>query len=87
MFEIEKGVPVPAGKRGGGRKAIYPFDTMSVGDSFAVPRDKGVTKAGGDVRQSTVSSCARLYARKHNPSAKFTVRVVDENTLRCWRIA
>lgn len=85
FFQIAKGVPLPA-RRGGGMPAVYPFSEMEVGDSFDAPRDMG-TRGAGDVRQNTVSSCARVFAKRHNPAAKFTVRLVDDNTVRCWRVA
>ena len=48
---------------------------MQVGDSFAVPEGVGRT---------TVSIAAIRYGRKHK--MKFTVRIVADRTLRCWRI-
>lgn len=39
-FQIMKGIPIPASKRGAGRVAgppKYPFDTMDTGDTFFVP--------------------------------------------------
>lgn len=53
----------------------WPFKDMQVGDSFAVPEGVGRT---------TVSIAAMRYGRKHK--MKFTVRIVADRTLRCWRI-
>jgi len=80
---IEKNVELP----NSGRKGVYPFYEMMVGDSFAAPRDMGDTVGGQDKRQNTIASCARLYCKKYNLTAKFTVRLVDDNTVRCWRTA
>ena len=66
-IEIERGKDVPpAGKRG--RKRIYPFDRMVVGDSFAVP---------GASLQS-VSSCVKWFT-DHQTDEKweFIVRRID----------
>lgn len=86
MFEVVKGVPVPK-NTGRGREAIYPFASMSVGDCFFAPRDKGMRSDGKDKRQNIINACSRSYVKKHNPSAKFTVRIVDDETVGCWRVA
>ena len=52
MYRIQKNIPIPA-KMPQGRKQIYPFDRMEVGDSFAVPLSK---------RKSLVSSINK-YAK------------------------
>ncbi len=83
MFEVKSGIEAPTS---GSRDKIYPFDTMKVGDHFEAPRDMGRTRRGQDARQGSIGVCSRAYAKKHNPEAKFTVRVIDENTVRCWRI-
>jgi hypothetical protein len=77
----------PAPARKGGGVSIYPFAQMEVGDAFDAPRDIGRQKSGNDRRQGIVSACARGYAKKHNPTAKFVTRLIDENTVRCWRVA
>lgn len=88
-FEIIKNAEIPVNPRGrsGDRTPIYPFAKMEVGDGFDAPRDMGVTGQNRDTRQSRISSCCRLWAKRNNPSAKFTVRLLDENTVRCVRIA
>ena len=53
----------------------YPFDEMQVGDSFVVPPK---------IARNTVSVAASRYGEKHQ--MKFTVRRMDDKTLRCWRI-
>lgn len=53
----------------------FPFAGMEVGDSFAIP-------AG--VNRTTVSVAAMRYAKKHG--GKFTVRLMPDRSLRCWRV-
>lgn len=84
MFEVKSGVPVPPNSRG--LKKIYPFDEMEVGDHFEAPDDMGRGKIGSSIRQSRVANSARMWAKKHNPAAKFTTRKID-GVVRCWRIA
>ena len=79
---IEKGIPVP---ECGTMTTV--FAAMEVGDSFAVPRAGKRGNGVGCKVQNVVSVAARKYVKKQNPAAKFTVRIVDENTVRCWRIA
>lgn len=87
---IKNAPPVPEKIRSRGRPSLYPFAQMAVGDAFDAPRDLGrILNSRGemtsDKRQTSVSSSACSYARKHG--GKFTVRLIDENTVRCWRIA
>ena len=51
------------------------FARMKVGDSFAVP--EGVSR-------TAVSISALRYSRKHG--GKFTVRLMPDRSLRCWRL-
>ena len=81
MFEIIKNAPPPIG----GSK--YPFRLLEVNDAFDAPRDKGKTKSGSDKRQNYISNAAVYWAKRYNPTAKFTVRLHDEHTVRCHRIA
>lgn len=82
-FEIRKDAPLPT-KRG--KVSPYPFDKMAVGDSFTAPRDKGRKKNGVDGRQAAINSAAWIWAKRHNPTAKFSVRCIDDNTVGCWRV-
>ena len=84
---VIKNAPLPSNTAQRGPASIYPFSKMDIGDAFDAPRDRGKTAKGSDKRQNAVSCCARAWARSHNTSAKFTVRVIDENTVRCWRVA
>ena len=85
MFEIIKNAPTPSVKNRPSGFKIYKFELMDVGDAFDAPRDMGRGKQ--DRRSASIHSAAIRWAKKHNPSAKFTVRLHDENTVRCWRIA
>lgn len=71
MIPIDKGIPIPARRRGGKRQS-YPFDLMKVGDSFFF--------AGSG---SSVEAAASQYGKKHG--MKFAARYVDGG-VRVWRI-
>lgn len=79
-FKVESGIPIPAGggqgsKRGGKRAwCVYPWHTMNVGDSFAVPKEKAATCASAANFQSHVNG-KRFTVRKH------------AGGYRCWRTA
>jgi hypothetical protein len=76
-IKIDKGVPLPDFRLRAGRPhgtTIYPWETMEIGDSFAVP--KRAQKNFG--RQTTTA--ARKYGRK------FALRKHGDG-YRCWRIA
>ena len=77
MYQIEKGIEVPA-KKIFERKLVYPFATMEVGDSFFVPQVDGKPKTDGSIRSS-----ARQAAKKFD--FKFAIRSVDGG-FRCWRV-
>jgi hypothetical protein len=71
VFQIAKGIAVPAIQRGGGRvtgHTIYPFDSMDVNDSFFVPNSEDKPNAAKSLA-STVSSA----------NARYSEEVKDEN--------
>lgn len=102
-FDLEDGIDIPSvGPRVGfGRKSIYPFAKMDVGQSFLI---RGVEK--GDKRfkalQTTVSAAQRRFAREipgvtrqnrageivpaTEPTRTFLLRAVDGGA-RVWRTA
>ncbi len=85
MHKVDNTVPMPAIHRGnyfGPGQRKYPFDTMAVGDSFAVPKE-----AAPALRSAASSFTARMKQRVGDEAAyRFTVqRHGDE--VRCWRIA
>lgn len=85
MFEIIKNAELPENGRSLAT-ALYPFAQLEVGDGFDAPRDMGKLKSGSDRRQSSIASCASAWTRRRNSNAKFAVRILDENTVRCVRI-
>lgn len=87
MIEIESGIPIPDKKYGcgnsnSGRKTVYPFGDMAVGDSFFVPTKNGKTPA--QTRNNILGAIA--YHTKANPGRRFVSRVV-EGGVRFWRTA
>lgn len=85
VFEIKKGIPVPPKRQPNGNAPVYPFSKMEVGDCFDVPR-KGTKYEKNDATQGVVSSASRQFCRNHAPDRKFTVRIIDDSTVRVWRI-
>lgn len=72
MYEIEKGVPIPKTKSGG---TVYPFRSMEIGDSFAVPKD-----SKGNAQR------AMMFAHKAIKGHRFIGRTQPDGSLRIWRI-
>lgn len=72
---IETGIPLPLGLGRPGRGAIYPWAEMEVGQSFAVPVEKGLSLRSG----------VRLRNLAGEP--KFVLRRVAGAGYRVWRIA
>lgn len=72
---IDKGIPIPDETRG--RKRIWPFGDMEVGDSFFL--------AGDSVKcQRVLGSASTYYQRRH--AMTFVTRKV-EGGARIWRVA
>lgn len=85
MYEIEDGVPLLPDARGralgGGSSALYPWDTMKVGQSFFVPETKA--------KQIGLSSCASTWSCRHGGKVKFATRKCEKDGVpgtRVWRI-
>lgn len=72
-IKIDKTIPIPSDV-GAGRKAIYPFELMEVGDSFLVP---------AELRETAKSSAYSWASRK---GVKFAVRT-SRDGVRVWRTA
>lgn len=70
-FKIEKGVPVPPSR--GGRRTVYPWRDMEVGDSALIP--------GGD--QARIGASVRTFGL--SAGRKFVTRKV-EGGVRVWRV-
>ena len=77
-FTIEPGIPLPSRGRapGSGRKPLYPFMLLEIGDSFYVACDK--------CKYKSVTANAHNTAKRLG--RKFTVRTVAGG-VRIWRIA
>ena len=87
MIEIESGIPIPVkgttrGNSNSGRKAIYPFRDMAVGDSFFVPTKNGKTPAQ---TRNGVTGSISFHTIAH-PGRRFASRLV-EGGVRFWRTA
>lgn len=79
MIAVEKGVPLPP--KNSGRPCKYPFATMASGDSFKV--DVPVGREARSVAQA-MTNTARSWVKRNAGEVNFTVRVVDEKTVRVW---
>lgn len=72
---IDKGIPIP--KKAGGRKPVWPFAQMEIGDSFFM--------AGDRIKcQRALANAAQHYQRK--TGAVFVTRAMDGGA-RIWRVA
>ncbi len=76
MFKIEESIPIPREKVGGGRPAVYPFNDMKIGDSFAAPSEVG----------KSAMNAARSWAHRH-PGWSCVCRTQPNGTVRIWRTA
>ncbi len=76
MIKIEKNVQIPKSKKG--RKALYDFASMDIGDSFWV--------AGGHRQQVSILNSSR----RHRPMEFITQTVFETGKkgqgIRCWRV-
>lgn len=71
-----------------GRKPTYPFADMEVGDCMLIPRDMGHTSEGNCRRTKTVRASASAWRKRSgNTDWRFLVRLVDKDTVGCWRVA
>lgn len=78
-IRVERGVQMPIGRR----SSEYPFEEMTVGDSFAVPVPPGADKGSCSAKQR---AAANLWGKKHDQ--KFRTLLVDDSTrVRTWRVA
>lgn len=77
-YEILRNIPpIP---NGAGREPKYPFAKLAVGDAFKARPDE----------KNKVSGASCAWARRHNPSAKFSTKlaVIDgEHVVLCRRDA
>lgn len=79
---VESGIPIP--EAAPGRKSIYPWHKMKVGDSFLVTLgpDQHIKVRTGSLR-SAAATAAKKYGHK------YTARVIagDTPSIRVWRTA
>lgn len=79
---VESGIPIPEASPG--RKSMYPWHKMKVGDSFLVTLgpDQHLKVRTGSLR-SAAASAAKKYGHK------YTARVINGETpsIRVWRVA
>ena len=73
-FKIEKNISVPQNNLVGGRK--YPFNEMEIGNSILV--------SGGTAYSAR--NAAYCYASR-NPPTRFTSKILEDGSIRIWRIA
>lgn len=73
MFKIDKSVPTPDPTPD--RSAPIPLSKLEVGESILFPNDR---------RQSIQANASRLKGRTDKV---FTIKKVDEDNARIWRIA
>jgi hypothetical protein len=78
MYVIEKGHPMPEAHDGRGQ---YPWRSMEVGDSFFVSRPT----VKQSVLASSLSTCGRLWAKKHHLTWRFRVKNENEG-VRVFRV-
>lgn len=72
IFNIEGGIPLIQGQRGGVKTEVYPFSKLDVGQSFVVPvsADKPTPADVVEKFSSTVSSATRRFAEKSATETK-----------------
>jgi hypothetical protein len=82
--KIEKAVPIPPKRFGRAARIIpWPFKTMEVGDSFAIPVPEGFTpqEVAAALRRD-----ADTFGRVAMPDLRVTVRIEEgDKTVRLWR--
>jgi hypothetical protein len=81
-IKIEKGIPIPTAMRAP-KPCPYPFDSMEIGDSFAIAVPIGAQAA--DISK-LIRSRLSSYMRQH-PQFAGAVRIEkDERSVRFWRV-
>ena len=88
MYKVEKNIPMPSPTRDGVPTYKYPFFTMEVGDSFAVPVDPTTTLNYIKVRARVGMAIRQQRERKANGERNFSIRTDKVNrVIRVWRTA
>lgn len=88
MYTIEKNIPTPNPTRNGVAYYKYPFFTMNVGDSFAVPIDPTTTLNYSRVANRVSIAIHNQKKRSNNNNMTFCYRTDKVNrVIRVWRTA
>jgi hypothetical protein len=88
MYKVEQNIPMPNPTRNGLAYYKYPFFTMNVGDSFAVPVDPTTTLNYMNVRARVGMAIRQQRKRKANGERNFSLRTDKVNrVIRVWRTA
>ena len=88
MYKVEKNIPMPSPTRDGVPTYKYPFFTMEVGDSFAVPVDPSTKLNYGQVNGRISQAISNQKRRKDNGGRAFSYRTDKVNrVIRVWRTA
>ena len=88
MYKVEKNIPKPTPTRNGVSQYKYPFFTLNVGDSFAVPVDPTTTLNYIRVAGRVAKNIRDQYARSGNNGMRFSLRTDKVNrVIRVWRTA
>ena len=88
MYKVEKNIAMPNPIRNGVPYYKYPFYTMNVGDSFAVPVDPTTTLNYLKVQGRVCQAISQLRKRKDNDGRTFATRMDKVNrVIRVWRTA
>ena len=86
MYNVEKNIPMPNPARNGLAYYKYPFFTMNVGDSFAVPVDPTTTLNYLKVSGRVSMAIRQQHERSGNNGMKFSYRTDKVNrVIRVWR--
>ena len=88
MYKVEKNIAKFNATRNGVPHYKYPFATMNVGDSFAVPVDPTTTLNYMKVRARVGMAIRQQRDRKANGERNFSIRTDKVNrVIRVWRTA
>ena len=88
MYKVEQNIPMPNPTRNGLPYYKYPFFTMNVGESFAVPVDPTTTLNYIRVANRVAVRIQAQQKHKDNGGRKFSYRTDKVNrVIRVWRTA
>ena len=88
MYKVEQNIPMPNPTRNGLPHYKYPFFTMNVNDSFAVPVDPTTTLNYLRVANRVAIAIHAQKKRSNNNNMTFSYRTDKVNrVIRVWRTA